>query len=243
MVVEFKAVSEYYKVNAVDLFAYVPNGVSDGDVAFAFHGSGRENITMPTPAGWTKLGTDATSQGQSSVIFYKVLSASDAGAEISLPVASAGKHSAFIIVYSGVDPDNPIAGLATPSIRVNEDVISIVSPTYSGSHIAIEFAASKGTAPITWTPPAGFTMRAQEIDSGSGSSLLGIADSTTALTGGGTWTMDSSWRQATVHATWLNPAPESTNPPAFLWDGENEIPAQISVWDGSSEKPISFDIL
>lgn len=210
--------------NGSDASVTVPaSGVPVGAFALAAWSSGMTAAVVAVPpTGWAALTSRVATQSQASQIFYKVLTADDMGDTFVFDSDATGKNTVICAFYTGVDPESPIAGFADLLGYTNVTSTTRLSPAYSAVEKAIEIAISKGTAPGLWTPPAGFTARVSDPGASSGALTLMIADSTTDLDGGNTWSLAAGWPQAAVGAVWLNegetPPPEPGTP-RFIWTG------------------------
>lgn len=227
--------------NTVDVEATIPaTGVPAGSVAVAVWSGGSTTAVLTVPSGWSQVGSTVATNSQATALLIKVLTVGDLGSAVVFDSTAPGKNSVVIAFFSGVDTVTPLGGApalvgygSTVGTVITPASATRLSPAYSYTGMAIEFAASKGTTPGDWTPPSGFTPYISEPGSGSGALTLAIAGSSTQLSGENTWTLAAEWPQASLGGLWLNegaaPEPEPGSV-VHLWTGApTHESAQVNV--------------
>lgn len=202
----------------------IPATSQSGDVAFLAWTTANSDAPV-SPSGWTQVGSAVVDGSAQFVLFYKLLSAGDAGATITLNTGSAGsRHSAVVSVYSGVDGTSPVNRSASgtePGTSTTHTVPTTAATTVA-SCAALYFIGERGTNPTTsFTGPAGSNIRQTAGGPATaGATSTGVADDMTALSsgataGGGSWTGVSQanvamWTVAVAPSA--NQAPTATAP-------------------------------
>jgi hypothetical protein len=158
-------------------------------------------------SGWTQIGTQTTGT-LTSIVFEKVLAASDAGGTVSMSVSASTHATLSVAVYSGVSASSPLDAYASTG---DTGQTSHISPSVS-AHLgdwAVSYWADRSSATRTWTAPSAVTARNASVDSGSltTQSLLGDSNGPVGAGsyGGLTATTDAaatsvSWTIALVSA-------------------------------------------
>lgn len=134
-----------------------PSGIRAGDVAEVFHI--HNSVTNPSgpPSGFT-AGVTANSGGASPTVrhHWDVCTGSESGA-LSVPNAGTVAAKAWLRVWRGIDPLNPI--LMSDSDGTGSSVSSLTSNLDTGTlaDCLLSYAVGMNTSTGAWTPPSGFT--------------------------------------------------------------------------------------
>lgn len=154
---------------------------------------------LPTPTGWTKLGSDLLmgsgggSNSQKGVAYYKVADAGDiAAGNVTWDFASDSEVAAGIHAYRNVDTSNPIDDNSQMSSTGNISTIpaSSITTTTNRAMVVAFYGINQG---YTLTPDTGYTQRHSDSHSNRVSS------------------MGADWLQATAGATGAITADISNN--------------------------------
>lgn len=202
MTVEF-VTSVANEANGTSFTTTISSPAAAGHYALAFFAYNTQT-GLTIPSGWTLIDSVST-QSETLQVYGKVLTSGDIGvAQTWGATPGPAKFSVAIAVYSGVDTTTPIGGKATP-VGYTTSGASRVSPSISGVvYRLICAAATKGSTPGSWTVPSGFTKRVEIVEAGGGALTTAVADSTTDLDGGDTWSVASAQAQAQLMSLWLN---------------------------------------
>lgn len=123
----------------------------------------RGTSSLTAPSGWTLLGRQSTGSAATKATFYRVAGSSEPSSwtwRFGAKPAAVGT----ILVYSGVDPDDPVEAFAG---QANDKSAQITSPsvtTTTPGAVVIALAGQARSAQIT--PPAGMAERS-EVRSGA----------------------------------------------------------------------------
>ncbi len=137
-----------------------PTGTLTGDVMLALLDV-RGTSTVTAPAGWTLIRTDTFTSSLRMHAYWRVATASDP-ASWTWTFSGSRLAAGAIHAYSGVDTASPIdasGGAPAPAASVTATAPSITT-TVPNTMLVAFFA---NLADSTWTPPAGFTERADLI--------------------------------------------------------------------------------
>lgn len=166
-----------------NLSVNVPAGVQAGDTLVAIATSNVDTpITTPSGAGsWSLVNRKGT--GMNSAVF--VATASGSGGSISFPAASSIKMDVRVLAYRGSDT---ASALLVQSAGSNQ--AKVTSPTLNapaGPVLVLEYwAAKSSTITSVGTPTGGVVTRISDPSTGSGRISVAVADSGSAIAGGGT---------------------------------------------------------
>ncbi len=157
----------------------IPAGTAVDDVLVA-HVVMRATNTgsaLPTPAGWTKIGTDLLmgtgggANSQKGTAYYKVADAADiAAGSVSWDFASASEVAGGIHAYRNVDTAAPVDDSSEMSATTNANSIAAtaISTTAARGMIVAFYAINQG---YTLTPDTGYTIRHSDSHSNRVSSM------------------------------------------------------------------------
>jgi PKD repeat protein len=180
----------------------VPDSVQAGDSMLLFASTNTGESPVETPAGWTSVGQ--TLDGTILTILYsRVAQAGDAGGQVSFDFPVYSKTDLTLLVYSGTDATDPIAGWAgvpepavtaehsTPAVEVGSDTSWVVS-----------YWIVKSGQVSDWSLPTGQVQRSLQVGGGGGH-LASVAADTDGPAGQGTWpgataTADAAAGRATM---------------------------------------------
>jgi hypothetical protein len=141
-----------------------PTGTATGDVMLALLDV-RGTSTVTAPAGWTLIRTDTYTASLRLHAYWRVATASDP-ASWTWTFSGSRLAAGAIHAYSGVNTANPIdasGGAPAPAASPTATAPSITT-TVPNTMLVAFFA---NLADSTWTPPAGFTERADLIGTSS----------------------------------------------------------------------------
>ena len=178
--------SASFSGNVTSAGVTVPSSVESGDALLLFVSTNAGVSPEAVPAGWQLVG-QREDQNLRSHLYVRSATASSAGGDVQITLASRAKVDLTLLAYSGVDPAGPIAGWD-----------AAIEPGTSASHAApplavagakswvVNFWVDKSSATDSWTAPVGTTVRSTLIGSGSGR-LASVATDSGAPVLPGTW--------------------------------------------------------
>ena len=150
------------------------------------------NATLNIPSDYTLVANVPSTEGNKLVIFRKTAAGGESSVTVTTPQASATNlivKSLAVVVYRGVDPNNPLDGLnsnTTPSTTTGPTTLTVPSVTTTGSTdqlVIVESASSLVTPSGNWTPPTGMTTRADAATTLSIAVVTELADQTLTSSG------------------------------------------------------------
>lgn len=150
----------------------VPSGVVAGDrlVLALSVNSTAATVSPPTGVtGWTQIGS-VTAGDMRTVVWSKVAVATDAGAQVTVPLGSSAKHTLTVAAYRGVSTVTA-TGAADTTTRTARLTPGVTAP--EGAWV-LSYWADKSSTTTAWSAPASVTARqtACTLDSGRICSLL-----------------------------------------------------------------------
>lgn len=189
----------------------VPASVVDGTVAIlelAVNATGSVTNPPTGPGTWTELGrTD--SNNSETVVWWSVLSAADAGADIQVPLTRGRKIDISLLLYAGVDTANPIVGHAKTAETVEQAAHTTPTLSTSEQSLVVSLWTDKTSSSSSWTPPAGQTVRRESHGNGGGRIGVLFTDPSTVAApgtvGGLTATSGAADKAATMWTIALRP--------------------------------------
>jgi len=145
----------------------IPAGTAVNDLMIAhvvMRGT-NTSLALPTPAGWTKLGTDLLlgsgdgTNSQKGTVYYKVAVAGDiASGSVSWNFASASEVAGGIQVYRNVDTSTPIDDNSEMASTANSSTIQAPAITTTANRAMVVAFYGINQA-YTMTPDTGYTLR------------------------------------------------------------------------------------
>lgn len=182
------AVSNESTANSTDVSGTIPAGVQANDGLIVTYSVAGTGSTVPVPpAGYTQINASPIDKGTvlRVYVFAKVAVAGDAGASVTVTKSTADATKKYITIaaYSGVDTANFITTLQSTLQSFVETTAgfthNVPAVTVTGSSNWIgEFMVDRGSPASTdITPPSGFTERAQQVGTGTGTCTTEWCDS------------------------------------------------------------------
>jgi len=173
--VEFRGATNSNR-NAVTHTVTIPANVTTGDTLVLALTVNSTSVTVPSIAGWTLLesvdGSNLTGR-----LWSRAASAGDAGTSVSLTLSGTAKADLSLAAY------HASSGTTVASHAARVDQVSgtaHVSPTApvtgDGSWVSTYWAA-KASVDVSWTTPAGQSVRTSGIGTGDGRIVSVLADS------------------------------------------------------------------
>jgi len=155
--------------------------VQADDVALLFW-TFQNTATPTTPSGFTLVtNNDGGSGSMRTYIYKKVCTGSEDGTDVGCTLSAANRQSACIVVYRGVDTANPVDG--TPSVDTSHSTGTThnnpaYTPTVNNTVILTSIHERATSIDTAWTPPSGYTERADSLTeaTGSGGTITAVAD-------------------------------------------------------------------
>ena len=180
--------------NSADVSGSVPAGVAANDgiiISYAVAGTGS---TVPTPpSGYTQVGGPFDKGTVLRTYFFaKVATGADAGASVTVTKSTADATKKYITIaaYSGIDTANFVSTLTATIQALAETTAgtahSVPAVTVTGSSNWVgEFMVDRGSPASTdITPASGFTERAQQVGTGTGTCTTEWSDSGSPVAAG-----------------------------------------------------------
>lgn len=162
--------------NATAISPRVPADVQAGDGMLLIVSANRSGITLGAPPGWQLIG-QRTDDSMLTAVWSRVAQVGDASSLVRVTTGQTTKMTAQIVAYSGSDPVQPVAGVA--SAAATSQSTSQRTPIIAASPTdwAVSVWASKSSSTTGWTAPAAVAVRDQRVNSGSGRIASLVADS------------------------------------------------------------------
>jgi arylsulfatase A-like enzyme/PKD repeat protein len=163
-------------VNAMRASVTVPAAVRAGDALLLMVSANRTDSTLTAPAGWTRLQAAADGTLQ-SVVWWRVATATDPGATVTVTASVTTKTDVQLLAYSGVaaTPVQAFAVSTEPSTTASHRTPTVTVAT--GRAWLVSCWADKTGTSTGWTTPAGVTRRLQSVGTGGGHVTSVTADS------------------------------------------------------------------
>lgn len=184
----------------------IPSDVASGDTMIMYLSINRET-TISNPAGWTVVGDQSGPNDELQTrVWSRVADATDAGKQVTVPLAATSKFALTVAAYSGVDQTTPVA--AATSMSETTFQAAHTTPTVQeggpGSWL-LSYWTDKTSATTDWTPPDGQSVRAEVIGTSGGRVTALLTD---AQGGGGGMiaTADAASSKAVMWSIVLNSA-------------------------------------
>jgi hypothetical protein len=230
--------SEQGTAGTTSFTVFFPASVTAGHYLYLAVVSGGGVTT--TPAGWTPI-TAANQPGADSLYtFGKFANGTEGGTSIVVTVGSAGRATAFMRAFSGVDTTNPINTTLTGTRGA---VAGSTVTTGSGSTsidkcYPVSVACGNAATSLTWTQPGGFTLLSTS-SSGAGAAAgkgAAYAEASAITPAGGVGPYTWTWSQSNLAMDCMVAFLQPQQPPggnflnAGMWVGNNQ-----SAYDPSFE--------
>lgn len=228
----------------------LPGTVADGDIALATVQSNGNSVALTTPAGWTlQYGVDAITTASGSWLFYKVLSAADAGTTVTFTFANSIRAAVHLEVISGGTMTGAVFGKTIPGGAATSIVIPTLAGVLAGSYMGVHLPRrlGSGTAPVQ-TIPAPYTndQRIATAATSSANFTSNIVHQIAASAGsygGETVTADVS-SAGVAYAAAIPPAsappPPTYSGKAKIWSGTAWVSHPAKVGSTLAAHPIKF---
>ena len=153
--------------NATSVATPIPASTQAGDGLLAVVSAATTTIPA-APAGWTQVGSPATTDAMTTVVWQRVAAADDAGRNVSVTLGTtAVKATLTVLAYAGTDPGGPVAALAgigETTATATHRSPSVQSP---GDWVVTVWADRSGTT-TSFTEPSGAVVRQRLIGAGGG---------------------------------------------------------------------------
>lgn len=185
---------------------------SAGNLGLIFFSRGQA-VTLPTPSGWSLLGS-VSSSSLTTAVFYKILEPSDSGASMSLVEEGSpgGIAIAVAAAYAGVDETTPIEASHShgDASTISSHITDSITVLTDGAWVLDHFADKKTSSDTqSWNVPGSRTKRKDEYKAGSSWQTAMLADTSAGVspgaTAGVTYNDNSVAAQATVWSLALKP--------------------------------------
>lgn len=255
--VAFRAAAEATKNYGSSLPITVPATVQAGDTLLMWVAQGKGSaMQVATPAGWTLVADDVTgaSPWQGRVYLFRATATASgattsAGKSFSLTATASSSFVAAMVAYSGCDPAGPIHQSAhavqASGVYSTTHTTPNVTTTVANCWIVSACFDRSGTT-VSWTPPAGDTLRADVFTTGGGAST-GMVSDNAAPVAAGTYgskvcTGTNATDQSAMWTVALKPSPASGGSSATiqLTGPQFEQAASVSVWSLPSASFMRF---
>lgn len=184
----------------------VPAAATQGDTMLLVVSVNR-TTSITSPAGWTLVGSQAGPQDEIQTrVWTRTVGAGDPGSTVAVPLGTTSKFDLALALYAGVDVESPVAASssAVETALTAAHTTPGVAAGPAGSRL-VSFWTDKSSTPGPWTAPAGQSVRAQMVGSGSGQVGALLTDAAGG-TGRLTATASSSSRRAVMWSVVLRPA-------------------------------------
>jgi hypothetical protein len=185
----------------------IPDDVPAGAV-MVLVGSYQGTATPDDPDGWTRVDESST-QGMNSAVWTRTATASDAGDRVTTPLGSRLKFAMTVGAYSGVDPTDAVAAIASATDGGTAQHQSPSLDAGTGSWV-VQVWSDKSSATTAWQAPTGVAAREQAVGAGGGRITSLYADSAGPVTagpaGGQTAVTDASSGKGISWTLTLSPA-------------------------------------
>jgi hypothetical protein len=194
----------------------IPSSAQAGDVAVLVM-SATSTSSWSGPSGVSGWSLVQSQDGGvlRSTVWVKTLAAGDIGAKVSFNALKYSHAATSVLVYGGIDTASPVAAISwrKDSYRARHVSPSVTMPAGA---MAISYWASRSTQPVSFTAPAGSTVRTAANDvPGGGLAVQGLAVDAGAAVGAGSYgtltaSTSASARQSAMWTIGLTPATTST---------------------------------
>jgi hypothetical protein len=150
--------------------------------------------TPTTPAGWTLIAGSQQAAADSSYGYWKVATGTEGGTNFVATIATAGRATATITRYSGVDTSNPIDVAAVTAQQAASSSLTLPSfNTVTDKAFLISGISVNAAVGLTFTQPPGWTTPVTSTGTGKGSAYSdGVIITPAGATGTQTWNWSSS---------------------------------------------------
>ena len=160
-------------------------GVVAGDALVLFVSAGSP-VTMGEPAGvggWVPLDSVGDSRGVTRA-WWKVATAADGGAGVTVTMSGAAKASIGVVAYGGTSPTAPIATFARTLHSDTSAVRTTPQVAVSGGEWVTSYWMHRDSSSTSLAAPGGVATRIVDTQSGGGHPTVLIADSAGPVPGG-----------------------------------------------------------
>jgi hypothetical protein len=158
----------------------VPASTQTGDALLLFESYASTSATATAPAGWTLLGSTATSN-LTSAVFTRTAEATDAGSTVSVTLSASVKASLTLADYAHAS-----ATVEAKASSTAKTTSSHTTPTVTGlsaGSLAVSFWTDKSTTTSAWSPPPSVTKRSDVYGTSGGAVSALLADSGSPVSG------------------------------------------------------------
>lgn len=140
-----------------------------------------------------------------SYVYRRTLSAADSGTNVALNITALTRQSATMVIYRGLDTSAPINAFSfrSETISGSTHACPAVTPTAADCSIATAISERISSGTTDYTPPSGYTDRADTLllANGSGGTITAFADDGLVTTrNSGTAYTPPVWTSANVIA-------------------------------------------
>lgn len=213
------------EATGTDVNLTYPSSVAIGDLILLTYWLSGTTVTAVTPSGYTLVdGPFDKGTSLRTYAFARVADGSEAstGLTVSTSASSANKRYVNMAVYSGTDTTTPVQADQT-FVEVTAGTghaAPTVSVTGTGCWIVEAWGDRGSPATTSWTPPAGFTKRDEQVGTGGGALTTAMADTgpvSAGVNGGETWTGTVSTATAIGWTFALNALVVGAPPPQWIY--------------------------
>lgn len=154
--------------------------VDPDDTALLFWGIGNSILPASTPSGFSLVTNQDSTQGNSRAYIYRKQTAgSEDGTTLTLTTDLANRQTAALCIWRGCDPTNPIGDWEWLShqgtANASHPCPQITIPR-TGSQVVVAVFERNTNGTSQWTPPTGYTERADIVRVGTGGTATGVSD-------------------------------------------------------------------
>ncbi|MCR1782611.1 PKD domain-containing protein [Nocardioides carbamazepini] len=161
--------------NATSVVTPIPATVQAGDGLVAVV-SAATTAVPAAPVGWTQVGSPATTDALTTVVWQRVAAPDDAGRNVTVSLgATAVKASLVVLVYSGTSASGPVAAMAGSGESAATTAHHSPTVTTPGDWVVTVWSDRSSTT-TAFVEPAGSTMRQRLIGAGGGHVDTLVAD-------------------------------------------------------------------
>lgn len=131
--------------NVAGLTTAAPAGTAAGDLMLLLLESGKGPV-IPTPAGYTKIGTDVDGTGSRLAMFWKVAVAGEPAAVTSYLSGTDHRYQALFAIRGVDTTTNPVVSIQSGVFSVSSDRVPIELPEITGlteENLGVYFAGNR----------------------------------------------------------------------------------------------------
>lgn len=202
----------------------VPGGVSDGEMlalCVAFYDA---LAVLTSPAGWVQVGATQSvpTRNVQGAVFVKIAASEPADYTLSFDINTVG--NAVIFRTTGNDPTSPPTPNGSGQVNASSTSVTAPSVTCPADSLAVFFGFHRFGSVTAFTPPAGYTERADMFENFASVSL---EVATKEVSGGGVETPVGTLNDAAANGAFSFAIPATL---AAAGGPPNMSPPQFGGW-------------